>query len=204
MIRIQQRSWLLMMVCVSFVFLTGCPKAKLVHSWADPDAEGYSFTKPIAVVVINDEDLRQTAEEAIVRNIKRVEAYPSYLVLNEGDMDDVEVAKKKLLDGGFDMAIVLRLLGIEDKADYVAASYPDYYYDYWNYYPMAWSSATYSPAYIHEERIIKLETTLFSIKDNKLLWVGVSESKNPETVSSLIDEVAEVIGKELRKKGVIQ
>lgn len=195
---------LLTFIILISVFLAGCDKSKVIHSWADPDASGYSFTKPIAVAAFKDKQLRETTEDAIVRNIKKVKAFPSYLVLKEGEMDDVEAAKKRLLADGYDGAVVMRLAWIENKADFVAATYPNYYYNYWSYYSTSWSGAPYSPAYVREDRIVQIETTLFSITDNKLLWVGVSESKNPESVSNLVDEIAEVIGKELRKKGIIK
>ncbi len=200
-----RRSFLILMFLGAVsVTLTGCDKSKLIYSWTDPDAPGYRFSKLVAVAVINDDSLREIAEEAVARNITRVPAYPSYVVLHEGELNDVERAKKRLLGDGYDGAVVLRLLSIEDRQSIVAPPYPDYYYDYWDYFGRSWSVATYSPSYLREERIVRIETTIFSIKDNKLLWVGVSESKNPESVSSLVDEIAESIGKELRKKGVTQ
>ncbi len=202
--RIAPQILLMSLTTISCIFLAGCDKSKLIHSWSDPDAGSYQFSKPIVVAVIDDEQTREVAEEAVVRNVKRVQAYPSYIVLREGELKDVERTKVRLREDGYDGAIVLRLLGIEDKIDYASAPYPNYYYSYYDYYNSAWLGAGYSKSYIQEERIIKLETTIFSITDDKLLWVGVSESKNPETISSLIDEIAEVIGKELRKKGIVR
>jgi len=202
--RIVSRVFLLSLISVSSLFLAGCDKTKLIHSWADPDAASYQFTKPIVVVVIDDKQLRETAEEAIVRNVEKVQAYPSYIVLHEGELKDTEKAKVRLREDGYDGAIVLRLVGIENKSDYSAAPSPNYYHSYYDYYNTAWLGAAYTKSYIREERIIRLETVIFSITDDKPLWIGVSESKNPETVSSLIDEVAKVIGKELRKKGIVQ
>lgn len=198
------RTFCLMLLAVGFLFLAACDKTTLEHSWADPEAANYHWKKPLALAVFDNDELRSTAEEAIVRNIKRVQAYPSYLVLREGELDDVESAKKRLRQDGYDGAIVLRLVNLEDKVNYRPATYPDYYYHYWGYYDWAWNHAMYSPSYISSDRIIQLETTLFSISDDKLLWVGVSKSKNPASVSSLIDEIAEVIGKELRKQGIVQ
>ena len=193
-----------MSLSTASLFLLGCDNTKLVSSWADPHAANYSFKKPIAVAVLDYADLRSFAEEAIVRNIMRVQACPSHIVLREGESKDLERTKQRLLADGYDGAIVLRLVDVEDKVNYVSATYPSYYYHYWNYYSWAWNSAIYSPAYIQKERIVRLETSLFSIKDDKHLWVGVSKSNNPESVSSLIDEIAEVIGKELRKQGIVQ
>jgi len=197
------RAYLAILLAIGFLFLMACDKTVLEHSWADPDVANYQFDKPLVVVVLDDEELRAIAENAIVRNIERVQAYPSHMVLREGEMDDVEKTKQRLLKDGYDGAVILRLAKLEDKVNYISASYPTYYYNYWDFYPYAWNSAMYSPVYVQEERIVQLETTIFSIKDNKLLWLGLSKSKNPESVSSLIDEVAEVIGKELEKKGIV-
>jgi hypothetical protein len=201
---IVSRILLLSLISVPSLFLAGCDKTKLIDSWADPNAADYRFTKPIVVVFIDHEEIRETAEEAIVRNVEKVQAYPSYIVLQEGELKDTEKAKARLREDGYDGAIVLRLLGIEDRTSYSAAPSPLSYQSYYDYYNTAWLGAAYTKSYINEERIIRLETALFSITDDKPLWVGVSESKNPETVSNLIDEIAEVIGKELRKKGITQ
>jgi hypothetical protein len=197
-------TFLLMLLIVGFLFLVACEKTKLDYSWADPDAAKYRFTKPLVVAVLDNDELRSVAEEAIVRNIKSVQAYPSYMVLREGEAEDVEAAKKRLLAAGYDGAVILRLVNLEDKVNYTSATYPSYYHHYWGYYNWAWNTAMYSPVYIQKERIVQLETSLFSITDDKLLWMGVSTSKNPASVSSLIDEIAEVIGKELRKKGIVR
>lgn len=196
-------SILLILIGATSLFLVGCEKSRLIHSWTAPDAAGYHFNKPLAVAVIDNDQLRSTAEEAIVRNIINVQAYPSYIVLREGELDDIESTKKRLSRDGYDGAIVLRLVNLEDKVNYVQAALPAPYYDYWTYYNWAWARTAYSPVYVQKERIVQIETTLFSIEDDKLLWIGVSESKNPESVSSLIDEIASVIGKELRKKGIV-
>ena len=202
--RIVSQILLLLLISLSLVFLTGCDKSKLIHSWADPDAGNYQFTKPIVVFVMEDKEIRETAEEAIVRNVKKVQAYPSYIVLREGELKDTEKAKARLREDGYDGAIVVRLVGIESNIDYAAAPSPNYYHSYYDYYNTAWLGAAYTKSYVREERIIRLETVLFSITDDKLLWQGISESKNPETVSGLIDEIAEVIGKELRKQGITE
>jgi hypothetical protein len=100
-------------------------KTKLLQSWADPSAGQYQFKKLLAVAVIQHPDIRRDAEQAIVRNIRRVKAYPSITILAEGAEKDMEGTKRKLREGGFDGVVVMRLVNLDNKIQYVAPTLPD-------------------------------------------------------------------------------
>ncbi len=182
---------------------SGFAGAKLIHKWADPDAAKYRFSKTLAVAFVPKGDMRQVAEEAMVRNIKRVKAYPSYVVLQEGDLRDVESAKRKLSEAGYDSAVVLRPFNMENRVNYVPPAYPSAYYSFWGYYGYAWP-AVYSPGYIQNELVVQVETILFSITDDKILWSGLVQLSNPESLSKLVDDIAKTVQKELKKKGIVK
>lgn len=194
-------SALVLAVLVSGTIASG--KTKLIQSWADPAAAGYKFTKFVAVAVIDHPDLRSAAEAAMVRNIKRVEAVPSGKVLQEADRRDVESAKKRLREQGFDGAVVMRLIPVGDKVQYVAPDFPTLYTGYWSYYNWA-MPLTVAPGRVKYDRIAQVETLFYSLKDDKLLWSGVSETSNPDNPGDLIDQIAKVIAKELRKNRIIK
>ena len=59
--KMTSRSLVLVLISVAFLFLAACDKTKLEHSWADPDAANYTFTKPLAVAVLDNEELRSIA-----------------------------------------------------------------------------------------------------------------------------------------------
>ncbi len=113
-------------------------KTKLVQSWADPSAAGYTFSKVLAMAVMDNADIRRAAEDAIVGNIKRVKAIPSSTVLKQGEERDVESLKRKLREDGFDSAVVLRLFDASQKTQYVAPNVPDPYTSYWAYNSYTW------------------------------------------------------------------
>jgi hypothetical protein len=178
-------------------------KTKLVQSWVDPAIRTYQLKKMLVVVVMQNPDIRRIAEEAVVRNIRNVPTYPSYKILAPGDEKDIEGTKRKLNEGGFDSALVLRFVSADDKVQYVAPTLPDPYLSYYQYNFWAWP-VTATPGYLRTDRFAQLETLVFSLTDDKRLYSGVCETSNPESPSKLIDEIAKVIRDELRKKGVVK
>ncbi len=175
-------------------------KTKLVQSWADPTAANHQFKKVIAMAVIDNAELRRRAEDAMVRNIRKVQAVASYTIVAPGEEKNIEVLKRKLREGGFDSAVVLRLFSVDDKSQVFAATVPNAYTSYYSYRAWAWPNV--APGGVKYERVVELETLFYSLTDDKRLYSAVSKTKNPEDALQLIDEIAKVIGDELRKKGI--
>ena len=97
----------------------------------------------------------------------------------------------------------MRLLRVEDRVHYVPGSYPPYYGTFWGYYGWAWP-ALYTPDYVYTDKVVQVETTIFSIKDDKLLWTSLSETTNPKSARDVVLDIAKQIGKEARKRGLMK
>jgi len=50
--------------------------------------------------------------------------------------------------------------------------------------------------------ILTVETLIFRIPRDRLIWAGVSETKNPETVQKVVADLVRSAAKELRKQGL--
>jgi hypothetical protein len=50
---------------------------------------------------------------------------------------------------------------------------------------------------------VGVETRVYSLPQNKLVWAGESRTTNPENVNSLISEVASAVGRQLQREGLI-
>jgi len=189
------------LLCAGVICSSAFGKTKLIQSWADPSVKNYHFGKVLTVAIIDVPEFRRIAEAAMARNIKKFKAVPSNTVLQKGQERDVEAAKRILKQEGFDGAVVLRPVSGDNKIQYVAPTLPDPYLSYWSYNTWAWPiNAT--PGYIKYDQIVELETLFYSIKDDKLLWSGVSKTSNYKNISNLVDEIAKVIAKELDKQGI--
>ena len=60
----------------------------------------------------------------------------------------------------------------------------------------------YEPGYVRDERIVSLETLIFSVPKNALVWAGLSTTDNPKDARSAITEVVKEAVKEMRKQGL--
>ena len=49
-----------------------------------------------------------------------------------------------------------------------------------------------------------IETLIFSVPQNKLLWAAVTESKNPKNARQLLADLVKTTAKELQKQGLAQ
>ena len=68
---------------------------------------------------------------------------------------------------------------------------------YWGY---GWGTA-YSPGYLTTDTIVSVETLVYSLTDDKLLWASSSRTTNPGNLDQLIREVADATAKEMAKQG---
>lgn len=176
---------------------------RVIQRWISPDVANYKFDHILTICVVKDESTRHEVEDAMAARAQKGNAFPSYNILEEADLRNKEQAKNKILKMGFDGAVVMRPLRVEDRVNYVPGSYPPYYGTFWGYYGWAWP-ALYTPDYVYTDKIVQVETTIFSIKDDKLLWVTVSETTNPESARDVVLGIAKQIGKEARKRGLMK
>jgi hypothetical protein len=176
---------------------------KITQRWVAPDIAKYQFEHILTICIIKDETTRQMVEDAMAARVKKDNAFPSYNILQEAELRDKELAKRKILQMGFDGAVLMRPLRVEDRVNYVPGSYPPYYGSFWGYYGWAWP-AVYTPDYVYTDKIVQVETTIYSIKDDKLLWTSLSETTNPQSARDVVLGIAKAIGKEARKRGLVK
>ena len=76
------------------------------------------------------------------------------------------------------------------------------YGSFWGYYPYGWSTL-YIPASTREDTVVGVETLVFSVKQNQLLWAGMSETKNPKNLQQFVKDLVVEAVKEMQKEGLI-
>ena len=71
--------------------------------------------------------------------------------------------------------------------------------DYWGW---GWGTV-WAPGYLREERIVKVETLVYSLEDDQLVWAGVSRTLEPLRIESFIAELAVAVSEEMARNGLI-
>jgi hypothetical protein len=78
------------------------------------------------------------------------------------------------------------------------------YRGYWGgYYGAGWGASYMSGGEIRTDTIVSVETLVYSLKQNKLVWAGQSRTTNPSNVEALVKKLAGATASELQKQGLI-
>jgi hypothetical protein len=183
---------------------------KYVSIYQNPRAGVIDFSgkKVACFVVIPSEELRSAREETVAAEMRSrgIDSLAGYTILPGELVKDLEKSKQFLKKAGVSAALLMRLIGDEEQTSYsmtTATAWSQPYYSsfsgYWNY---GWSSV-----YVHEttwtERVVTLETLIYSIEKDELLWAGRSQTTSPKDITKFVKELIQAAGKELRKAGLI-
>jgi len=71
------------------------------------------------------------------------------------------------------------------------------------YYGYGWGGV-YSPSYIQTDTIVSIETLVYSLKQDKLVWAAQSQTTNPSKVGPFIHELVTKAAAEMKKEGLIR
>src|SRR3954454_15602348 len=195
----------LLFLTASAVVLAG---TKFKTSYKAPGAAQVSFAgkKVAALVITKDEHLRVSGEEGLARELGAlgVTAVPSYRIVPKEELLNVEKAKGWFERANVEGVVALRPVSAGKEYTYVPSVWSSMNYaSFWGYYGYAWGTP-YDPGYVREDLVVVIETLIFSVKTNALVWAGVSESTNPKNAQKLLGDLVKAAAKELRKQGLAQ
>jgi hypothetical protein len=181
-----------------------CASTEFKSTWKDPEAGPIELQgkRVAAFAVTKDEAMARGAEDAMVSALAKqgVKVIPGYQLLPAGEAADKDKLRETLKAANVDGAVVMRVVGSRQEVNYVPTG-PTYgsFYGYWDY---GWS-AVGSPGYLTTDRIVSVETLVYSVPRDKLIWAGVSETFEPGKVDKVTKEIVEKATKEMKKDGLI-
>ena len=187
--------------------LVACAATSLVSSWKAPDAQPLKGegSKVAVVVMTKNESTRRAAEDALARQItaRGGQGMPTYTILAGSKEPDEAAAKAALDKAGVNAVVVLRPVGKDKEIVSTPTMYAGPYYGpYWGgYYGYGWGGAWGGD--IRTNTLVTVETLVYSMKQNKLVWAGQTETTNPSKVDTFVTEIADAVAKELKKQGLI-
>jgi hypothetical protein len=180
--------------------------AKFTSVWKAPDIStiGFAGKKVAALVITKDDGLRQSAEEALVRQLVElgVQGEASYRLAPSAVLTDKDKAKAWFEKVGVEGVVAMRIVSADKVTTYSPATFTTGYYgSLWGYYGYSWGVA-WSPGFSSEDTKIVVETLIFSVPKDKLLWAGVSETTNPKNTDVFMKDLVTKAVKEMKKQGL--
>jgi hypothetical protein len=191
---------------ILFAGMIACsPSTQIVKSWRDPGAtvSASGSYKVLVLGLVKDESSRRIVEDALVRRLNG-KGIASYTVITE---DMIKAAKEdqlaeKLAQGGFTHLLMVRLADIEKETSYVPGTTTGYYGGYGRYYGYGAGMYT-TPGYYTQDKNYFVETAVYSITPDKLLWTGTTKTVNPSKMDKTITEIAETVADQMKKDGFL-
>jgi len=190
--------------------LAACATTTFSSSWKAPDAQpmgSLAGQKVVAVAVTKNQAMRRSAEDALVGvlNARGAQGIPSYSIIGDNAVQDEAKAKAAIEKTGAVAVVVMRPVAQEKEVSATSSMYMGPRYGgYWGgYYGYGWGGAYGGGVDIRTDTIVTVETLVYSLKQNKLIWAGQSKTTNPSKIDAFVKEVAAGAGKEMKKAGLL-
>ena len=200
---------------IGFVFLvlfglaTGCATTKMTSTWSDPAYNSGSIKKAVVIGVAKSDGIRRVFEEGFVNQLKinGTDAMESYTMFSLKEADErPDAIKSQLIGKGFDTVIVTRMIDKSTELKYYPPT-PTYmgppraYYGGWHgYYHMGYDYYYSSPGGVQTYDKVKLECNVYSLKDGKLLFSGLSDTTTSSGIETKGEEIISVLVKNILGK----
>jgi len=199
------------MVVCGAVGLVACATTTYNSSWRAPDAQpiaSLAGQKVVAIVVTKNVASRRTGEDALARAISAqgAQGIAGYTIVSDDIVRDEAKARAAIEASGATGVVVMRPIAKDKEVSSTTSMYMGPSYGpYWGgYYGYGWGGAWgMGAADIRTDTIVTVETLVYSLKQNKLLWAGQSKTTNPSKIDSFVRELAAGAAKEMKKVGLL-
>jgi hypothetical protein len=189
------------------LLLAACSaQTQLTNTWRDTEFRGVPFKRVLVIGFGEDGANRRVFEDEFSKSLQAagVSAIPSYTLGSGVSETDIEKVKAMVERSGADGVLTTRLVGIDKRVNV----YPGqvmvmpavgYRRGFYNYY----SSAMVMPPSTYNYEVVTLETNLWQVVGEHLVWSGTTETFAPEDARKSSAEFARVIVGALRGQGLL-
>jgi hypothetical protein len=201
------KSFILSALVIATLISCG-PSTKIEKSWMEPGASvtASPSNNTLVIAVVKDETSRRVIEDQLAKRIGAMsKAVASYTVLSSDVLKagNDAVFNQKLTEGKFTHILMMRLADIEKETSYVPGTTTGFYGGYGRYY--GYGAGMYStPGYYTEDKNYFIETTVYSLSPDKLLWTGTTKTVNPSKIEKTVNEIADVVSDKMKKDGFLK
>ena len=204
------------------VIASACAKratTKFSQSYRNPGYEETVFKNLLVIGVAEDQESRQSFENALVSAIAAEggTAVASIGVLPKEEQLSEDELYAAIQAGGFDGVLLTRLLSVDKDSSYTPPKkynnprtryYPGgmgWGYGYGGYYGFYGTTyaEVHTPGYFDTSTTLKLETNLYSVATNELVWTGQSKTVDPDSIEDARASITGAVAKKLKAERLI-
>ena len=202
-------------LCVTSILLVSCANTKISQSWVEPDNKK-TYSDLLVIGIAESEQNRRAYESHFVDDLRAigVEAEASYKLIKSDEEINRDTVAKAIKGMDIDGVIVTHLVAVDEETIYrpstgymyggYGVGYGGAYYGgLYSYYPHV-NSYVNNPGYYTTHETYTLETNLYDVESEELVWSARSRSFAPESVQEVIVDLTSLLIKDLQKKNLIK
>jgi hypothetical protein len=206
-----QRNILIVLV-LSFFFVAGCSMTSVTGTWKKSDYSGEPFTSIMVLGLTADPTHRLFWEDVMADRLQK-DGIKTVVKSLSASPDDTKIDREELLDyvtsKGIQGVLVTRLVDTRKETVYhpPTSSYgysggPAYYRNFNSYFSY-YQDQVYSPGYTTTQTVVLLETNLYQVKNQELIWSMTSDTVESQSIHKLMDSVSKKVLASLKKDQLI-
>jgi hypothetical protein len=202
--------------------LVACNKAEttISQSYRNPGFEQTVFKNILVIGVSSTEEGRAAFEKAFVKSLANVggTAKASGDVLPKDTQLEEDELRAVVEASGFDGVLITRVLSVDKEQEYTPAStYQNprtryygggggrgglYGRGYYGFYGTTYATV-HEPGYFETSTTLKLETNLYSVATDGLVWTGQSKTVDPSSLEEARESMTTAVAKKLKAERLI-
>jgi hypothetical protein len=204
-------------VAAGALAVSACGSTTFNTTWKAPDAQPIQVEagdKVLAMVISENEATRRGAEAALASELSKngAEGVPAYTVIPDDAVQDQNKAKPYIEKSGAQYAVIMRATGKDKEISSTPTmggyggygpGWGGYGGFYGGFYGYGWGGGAYGGSTIQTDTIVHVETLVYDLKSDKMIWAGQSSTVNPSKAESMIKELVDEAAKEMRKQGLL-
>ena len=179
--------------------------SRMIPTHMEASHVGKPIKDVLIIAIIDNQEIRTILEKHFKDwlNAKGVEAIISadVLAVEMGAKLEKEAIVEIVDKYENDAILITHVVGME-VSEVFSRDRPQYFYNYYGFYNYGLSYVTW-PTIYGEKVQFSLETGLYDVTTESLIWAGESQIKNPKTTGLAIGQVVEMVINELEKNGLL-
>ena len=189
---------ILSIIFVSFLFQS-CGAPTYISSWRSPNYKGGKLKKILVFAIVKDVIFRSAYEKKLSSDMKAVgvTGVSSLKLIDYGSKITENEIKEIVDDGNFDGVLTLKYTKVKTTKFIVPGE--TFYNDYWR-----GVEVIRTPGYVEIHKNVFMQSKLFSVKENKVIWVGQTETINARSANDLATSLSKEITNNLIEEGIIK
>jgi hypothetical protein len=202
------------LVLGTVLLVASCANTKISQSWVEPD-NNKVYNNLLVIGVAESQQNRRAYESLFVEQLNAlgVKAEASYKIIKSDQKIDRATISKAIEGLNIDGVLITHVLAIDEDTVYrpsmqyttmYGGGYPGGYYGgLYTYYPHVSTYVT-SPGYYTTHQTYTIETNLYDVESEELVWSAHTRTFAPDSVDEVINDLTKLLIQDLQDKNLIK